>query len=357
MHARRGTPVIFWSLLVVAWAAMRFWMYPAGDLTGAEVLKTHNSAAITPTIQTPITGGAPVFVKSWAKTAKIPRAQYVRVNRLNFTLPFQQSYEDAPIIAVPLEWGAASSLPAAQMPFSADLLVQKALLQKSAVSAPITIAPRKFKRLDIYAYSFMRSGASQEGGLAVTPQYGGGQSGVIATYRLTSGRAPDVALIGRVSAAHSGSQPYEFAVGIRIKPLKSAPLFLSVEKRFRPDGKDVTALYAAGSKEDIHLPVKLSARGYAQAGIILGPQNDQFYDAGIRIDRPLLKALGGQLHLGLGSWAGGQRGAGRIDIGPALRTEIKYGNNPLHLTADWRFRIAGNAAPENGPAITLSAGF
>jgi hypothetical protein len=348
---------MFWSLLMGAWAMMRFWVYPGGEPAVIEVLKTHSFSAITPTIQTPMIDAAPMIINSLPKPAKISQGEYVPFNRFSFGPAFQKNYSSAPVTTAPREWQQASSLPAVQMPFPADFLLQSAPLPESAVSAPATIAPRKFKRLDIYAYSFVRPGALQEGALAATPQYGGGQSGIIAAYRLTSGSAPDIALLGRVSAAHGGSRSYEFAAGARIKPLKSVPVSLSIERRFRPNVLDVTALYAAGSKEDIHLPIKLSARGYAQAGIILGPQKDQFYDAGIRIDRPLMKALGGQLHLGVGSWAGGQRGAGRIDIGPALRTEVKLGNIPLHLTADWRFRVAGNAAPGNGPAITLSAGF
>ena len=356
MYGRRGTPVMFWSILLGAWAMMRFWAYPASDLPFAEVLNTHSTTALSPSVHNPMIGVEPTLINSLSKPAQISRAQYAPVNRPTFILAFRQNYNNATAVAVTSELPAATSLPAAQMPLSADLSVPSAP-SPEFLSTSTTIAARNSKRLDVYAYSFIRPGASQDGMLASVPQYGGGQSGIIAAYRLTNDSAPNIALLGRVSAAHSGTQPYEFAAGMRIKPLKSVPISLSVERRLRPGGKDVAAVYVAGSREDIRLPMQYSARGYAQAGFILGAQKDRFYDAGIRIDRPLLKGLGGQLHVGLGSWAGGQRGAGRLDIGPALRTEVKRGNIPLYLTADWRFRIAGSAAPGNGPAITLSSGF
>ena len=36
---------------------------------------------------------------------------------------------------------------------------------------------------------------------------------------------------------------------------------------------------------------------------------------------------------------------------------VPLGSGGGRLTADWRFRVAGNAAPASGPALTLSAGF
>ncbi len=220
------------------------------------------------------------------------------------------------------------------------------------------ISPPPQKRLDIYAYSFLRSGSDKTGTLAPAPQYGGGQSGAIITYKMTR----HAALIGRVSLAHKGSNPAEFAAGLRIKPVQSIPISFTAERRFRANSPDVTALYAAGSREDMKLPAGLSARAYAQAGVIFGPQSGHFYDTGIRIDRPVIKVADTLINVGIGSWAGGQRAgndpsAGRIDIGPALRTKVNLGPAPLHISADWRFRVAGNAQPKNGPAITISTGF
>ena len=35
----------------------------------------------------------------------------------------------------------------------------------------------------------------------------------------------------------------------------------------------------------------------------------------------------------------------------------KIGPVPSRLSLDWRFRVAGEAEPADGPALTLSAGF
>jgi hypothetical protein len=40
-----------------------------------------------------------------------------------------------------------------------------------------------------------------------------------------------------------------------------------------------------------------------------------------------------------------------------LGTQLDLGAARLDISADWRFRIGGNASPRNGPAMTISTGF
>jgi hypothetical protein len=231
----------------------------------------------------------------------------------------------------------------------------------SSLTLPLHSTPTKTSeihpRLQLYTYSFWRNGNAEGSGLAASPQYGGSQSGVIATYRISPSQMPEIAILGRIAAVPNALSDTEFAAGLRIKPSKNVPFTLSAERRIRLNQPDANAFYVAGSKEDIPLKYKFSARGFAQAGIIMGRQGDQFYDAGVRIDRPLLTQKRSAIFAGIGSWAGGQRGAGRLDFGPAIRSEIKAGNVNVHISADWRFRVAGNASPKSGPALTISSGF
>ena len=62
--------------------------------------------------------------------------------------------------------------------------------------------------------------------------------------------------------------------------------------------------------------------------------------------------------LGAGVWGAAQADGAlidRLDAGPSLR--LRHDRLPLGLSADWRFRLAGNAEPGSGPALTVYASF
>ena len=77
---------------------------------------------------------------------------------------------------------------------------------------------------------------------------------------------------------------------------------------------------------------------------------DLFADGGMTLTRPLF----GRFSAGLGVWGGAQPGLYRVDAGPRLSMRVRNGMS-VHL--DWRQRMAGNAAPGSGPALTLGADF
>ncbi|MBS1239358.1 MAG: hypothetical protein H6R45_64, partial [Proteobacteria bacterium] len=58
-----------------------------------------------------------------------------------------------------------------------------------------------------------------------------------------------------------------------------------------------------------------------------------------------------------GAWGGAQKGAARLDIGPSASLQLKLGEANSRVSMDWRFRVAGEARPASGPALTISAGF
>ena len=218
---------------------------------------------------------------------------------------------------------------------------------------PKTPHPR---RLGIYAYSFWRTGLP-EGAAAPAAQYGGSQSGLIATYQLTAADQPELVALIRVAATPGQSADQEVALGLRWRPVRSLPITVSAERRLRTNSPDQFALYASGSLQNILLPGGTTGLGFAQLGIVPGKQNNIFYDAGFRVDRKITTISGSDVSVGAGIWTGGQRGASRVDVGPAIRSDLAIGALRIDIAADWRFRIGGNASPRNGPALTLSAGF
>jgi hypothetical protein len=216
--------------------------------------------------------------------------------------------------------------------------------------------PLSENRLTFYAYSFWRPGSSSNLD-AVAPQYGGSQSGLIATYRLTKKEQPDVSLLMRAAITPGRFADKELALGIRTRPIASVPITLSAERRFRANSRDQYALYAAGSVDNIALLLGVKGRGFAQAGAVPGKSPNLFFDAGLRAEHSIHNTDNADISLGAGTWAGGQRGASRLDVGPTLSANIKLGATKLNVSADWRFRVGGNAQPKHGPAITISTGF
>jgi hypothetical protein len=216
--------------------------------------------------------------------------------------------------------------------------------------------PTSENRLTFYAYSFWRTGSSSNLD-AVAPQYGGSQSGLIATYRLTKKEQPDVSLLMRAAITPGRFADKELAVGLRTKPIASLPITVSAERRFRANSRDQYAVYAAGSVDNIALLLGVKGRGFAQAGAVPEKSPNLFFDAGIRAEHRIHNIGNTDLSFGAGAWAGGQRGVSRLDVGPTLSANIKLGTTRLDVSADWRFRVGGNAQPKHGPAITISTGF
>lgn len=216
---------------------------------------------------------------------------------------------------------------------------------------------------DIYAYSFWRSSARTAAALG-SGQYGGSQSAIIAAYPLLYyPEAPRLAIIARAAIAHGNGKAdgtgkeRELAAGFRWRPLPHMPVQFIAERRFRPARADALAFYLAGGQSAIGLPLGFKLDGYGQAGFLAGNGGGAFADFNARADRPLASLGRFSLAAGVGIWGGGQADAIRVDIGPTVRADIAVATVQFRLTADWRFRAAGNAQPGNGPAIGLSTSF
>lgn len=207
-------------------------------------------------------------------------------------------------------------------------------------------------------------GAGAVAAAAPMPSYGASQMGAVLRYRLApASRHRPIAYV-RGSAALNGVAQREVAAGLAANPLAGVPLIAMAELRashsasgtqLRPAALVVTAL------PPISLGWGLRAETYGQAGYVGGRGATGFADGQLRIDRALTPGDGAapslELRAGGGVWAGAQRGANRLDIGPAATLGISTGSVSARLALDWRFRVAGNALPASGPALTLSAGF
>jgi hypothetical protein len=200
--------------------------------------------------------------------------------------------------------------------------------------------------------------------LSGPPSYGRSQAGGVIRYSLApaSPLRPQVYL--RASAALTGAQEQEVAAGVSARPLTGLPLRLAVEARVGETARGTRlrpAAFAVTEFPPVRLPLGMRAEAYAQAGYVGGDYATAFVDGQARVERPLLRSSQTELSAGAGAWGGAQRDAARFDVGPTVAVSFRLGPRSFggrgRVAVDYRFRVAGDAAPKSGPALTLSAGF
>jgi len=216
----------------------------------------------------------------------------------------------------------------------------------------------------VWIYARQHSGAGQVGsGRAgrslANGQYGGSQAGAILSYRLSDRPVSGVSLYGRLSSALAPFDQQEFAFGTRVRPMRTLPVAVHAEQRFDARSGDAagTAIFVTGGTGPDRIVEKLALETYAQAGYVLGDYESYFFDGSAMVQRPIAEFDGKKLTAGAAVWAGGQRGISRLDIGPRVSFDLPQGLDMTRIAIDGRVRVAGNARPGSGAAVTLSTGF
>jgi hypothetical protein len=204
-------------------------------------------------------------------------------------------------------------------------------------------------RWSVSAWAFVRRGEGRE--LATGGALGGSQAGTRITYHLREG----LSLSGRIYAPLNRPDGAEAALGFEWQPLRSVPVRLLAERRqaIGSDGRSAFALLAHGGVFDQRLigPVRLDT--YAQAGLVGLNARDAFIDGAVRLGVPVAE----NLSFGVGAWGAAQPGAARFDAGPQASYRLPIPGRNVRLAAEWRLRMAGDASPGSGPALTLATDF
>ncbi len=212
------------------------------------------------------------------------------------------------------------------------------------------------RRWSINAVAFFRDSASR-GLRSVAPQLGGSQQ--VLTGRLALSRDGRWAVQGRVIGAGNRTRPDEAALAIIVQPLRAVPLHLVAERRvaLAAGGRNATALYATTGASAALPDPAWRADAYGAAGVVGLRRGDSFAEGSARLTRTIASTGGVTVEGGGASWGAAQPGAARVDIGPTLTVRGTRSELASSVTLDWRHRIAGNARPASGPAVTLSVGF
>lgn len=204
------------------------------------------------------------------------------------------------------------------------------------------------------AWLFLRGDSGAGRGLAPGGTLGGSQAGLRLAYRLNRDTRRPLTLSGRVYLPVERPRGSEAALGVDWKPFAHLPVHILAERRERLDaeGRSDFALTLYGGGEKRLLRGRLRLEAYGQAGIVGVEKRDLFADGSVRAGTPI-----GPLEIGAGAWGGAQPGAARLDVGPQLSARLPLGRTGVRATAEWRFRVAGDAAPGSGPALTVSTDF
>ncbi|MCA3256111.1 MAG: hypothetical protein INF91_10900 [Alphaproteobacteria bacterium] len=214
-------------------------------------------------------------------------------------------------------------------------------------------------RWSLSVWSLVR--ASGLVGPGVSPVLGGGQSG------LTLAFAPDrnrpLALIARLTAPHRGTAAgAQAALGLRWRPIAEVTLDAERLLPLGPAARDAWTLRAAGGAATAEVEhLRFDASVYGEAGVV-GARARDLYAAGLgHVGLAAPVAPGLEAGAGIGVWGSVQRAGGatlaRLDVGPEVRTRLRVGPGAIRVIADYRWRLAGDAEPGSGPALTVAVDF
>jgi len=205
---------------------------------------------------------------------------------------------------------------------------------------------------------YLRDGsAGAPDAIAAGGQLGGSQAGLRIAYGFgDSGR---LRAYGRATMAVRVPEQRELAFGAVFAPLPRLPIDIAVEQRVAvgADGRTALAAMVTGGVSDVALPAGFRLDSYVQAGIVGVRRRAGFADGAVVVDRRL--GADDRAPLRLGALAAGaiQPGASRVDVGPRLTLRLPDVGKGSRIALDWRQRVAGNARPESGLALTLATDF
>lgn len=380
-RTRRGQPLVALGLILASWVGVRAAVWEAPRFEAAPAKPALVAAPALPgslpvTIAEPGADKIDPVATDWPVLMARPDAGPAPIDVPRAEPARPHLIAPPPVEAVP----AAQPLPpriaaghqllwlagVSQLPLPPELAQR---LAAPAASPPAKASPvRATSRWSADGWLLLRPGgngfnlpgAGLPGANLPSGAYGASQAGAVLRYRLAPDSRHRPALYLRASSALQRPRGEEAALGLSLRPIPTLPVAAMGEVRVtrtlsgnvvRPAAALVTELPSAS------LPLGLRGEAYGQAGWVGGKGHTLFVDGQARLEKPIVNLGKFELRAGAGAWGGAQKGASRLDLGPTATLGVPLGPVNGRVSADWRFRVSGNAAPGSGPALTLSAGF
>lgn len=331
----RGRPIRFVATVAIGWATMRVMLLWPEGATLPEAIEAANP--LRPAEAAPARRIAEVA----ASTAPAPPAMVRTGTAPAARLPA------TPTPPPPMAGYAMLNL----LSFGTEQDVTERAEALPRIPAPPAMLPDRATpdRWEASAWLVTRRGTGVGGTML-----GGDQAGLRIARRLD--RRGRVAFYGRATTPLAGTGR-ELALGIEWRPWRAPMRFLAEQRIALDGGRSGPAVAVVGGFSGIDLPFAFELEGYAQGGAVKRARVEPFADGALRITRPAVAVGDAQLALGAGAWGAAQRDAARIDIGPTAVTTLPISGQAVRIALDWRERVAGNAQPGSGPALTLGADF
>lgn len=365
----RGQPVVALVLIMTSWVAARAMLLESEAEAGSPVVLAQGqksapkiAASARPMSQSSqAVGTAPAWVPPPEPEVLPPLSP---VNLAPSAPPISTRILSAPLVAPSMAAGSLSLWMAAVAKVPLPSFGDQAAPAPLAAPFPVRSheVTAQARRWSADGWVMLRRGGNVS--LAPGPAgstYGASQAGAVLRYRLSPTSAHRPAAYVRTTTALNGSREREAAVGLSVRPVSGLPVTLAAEARLTDDGIRMQvrpAIAAITELPPFNLPLGIRGEAYLQAGYVGGKAGTAFADGQLRTDHRVISVGRAELRAGGGAWGGIQKGASRLDVGPTATVGLPVtGDVSARLGFDWRFRIAGNAAPASGPAITLSAGF
>jgi hypothetical protein len=364
----------FLAIAVIGWAGVR--AATLGMIPGAEMLSNRSSEpAASPIAATqfapiePIAPAPPVPPPYMSASAPYyPNCQgYPPPGPMQpLVVPVYYSYRGAsppPVQPTNAVWPLPDPRPAFYPPASSlddwplSRIASAAMPARSTVTAPMqstapAITAARIDRIQFTMWAMLRNSqglVTSSSSLASGGTLGASQAGA----RLFYNFSPMISAVVRTSS-EVGKRGGEVAGGVRIRPLRSIPVWITAERRQAlgkfGGGRSAFALFAEGGVYDRPMPWDFRLDAYVQGGVVGFRSRDLFADGGLTFTRPVYR----QFSAGFGVWGGVQPGIYRVDAGPRLTMQVRR-NVRVHL--DYRQRLAGDAEPGSGPTVTLAGDF
>ncbi len=354
---RQGSPLRFLALVIGGWVSIRVIMLWPGGAALTVPLDPPESRALMaklPAFAPPEVGGG---------VYRAPRADALSFSSKNLpappaTPPPARPASDPQRIALALlgmiRFGAAEPVGAAvrSMPPGPSLALWPwPAADYGPDRSPSSSASRWSGSFWLVARDGRGVGASLSGS-----QLGGSQAGARLAYALGSARR--VSIVGRLASPLAGSGQ-EGAVGVEWRPTR-LPVRLVAEQRIGINGAaGGPSLALVGGIGPVPIGRGFRLESYGQAGIIgrdIGRGGVIGYaDGALRVNRHVAVIGGSSIDLGAGGWGAVQPGAARLDLGPSIGARLPVGTRRVRISLDWRQRVAGDARPGSGPALSIGA--
>jgi hypothetical protein len=330
----RAPPIRFLILIVGGWTCLRaVLLVPWGGqpIVAAKTRPQAVAAARRP---------GPMTIEEDARPPAAPTSAVTGSRPVWIAAEFRPAPEERAVSHLPLvEWRAPlRPLPPPRL--------------AAASASPFAAAPRPAvpSRWSASAWLLARDDGVRS--LAAGGTLGGSQAGFRILYRLNDDPARPLRIAARIASPLQSRRGAEAALGVEWRPLAGLPVNLLAERRqaIGRDGRNAFALMLHGGVSERFGRFRLDA--YGQAGVVGARSMDLFADGGARLGVPV-----GDFEVGAALSGGAQPGLARLDAGPQVTVRLPIAGESLRLTAEWRFRIAGDARPGSGPALTVASDF